>query len=95
MVYPAGATIVVYNTDTRTQRFIMGPEGAVYTAMAVSPNRRYVAVAERGVVPAVSIYDLHTLKRRKVGDLTSKNSEERKKGRKAERKQGRKEERKK
>ncbi len=72
VVYPAGATLVVYNTDTRTQRFIAGSEGAVFTAMAVSPNRRYVAVAERGPVPVVSVYDLHTLKKRKA--LTARDS---------------------
>ena len=88
VLYPAGSSLIVYNVDTRTQRFIQvratapwggclatclpttrraqGNEGAVHTAMAVSPNRRYLAVAEQGEVPSVSVYDLHTLKRRKT-----------------------------
>ena len=32
--------------------------------MAVSPNRRYVAVAEIRATPTISVFDLHTLKRR-------------------------------
>jgi hypothetical protein len=34
--------------------------------MAVSPNRRYIAAAEKGPSASVAIYDLHTLKKRKV-----------------------------
>lgn len=74
VVYPAGATLVIYNTSQHTQRFIPPSEGSTgMTAMAVSPNRRYVALAERGTAaqpePCISIYDLHTLKRRKVRDF--------------------------
>lgn len=74
VVYPAGSTLVTYNPQTQEQRFIPGSDGAVgYTAMAVSPNRRYVALAEGGEAPCVGIYDLHTQKRRKV--LTDPESE--------------------
>lgn len=35
--------------------------------MAISPNKRFVAVAERGTTTAyVSIYDVFTLKKKKV-----------------------------
>ena len=39
------------------------------TAIAVSPNRRYVAVAERGEKPTVTIFDLFhdQSKKKKVG----------------------------
>jgi hypothetical protein len=67
VVYPAGSAVVIYNTEQRTQRFIHGSEGSLgVSAMAVSPNRRYIALAERGETPSVTIYDLHSLKRRKV-----------------------------
>eukprot|EP00729_Bicosta_minor_P028336 gene28336-8202_t len=40
IVYPAGSTLVIYNTATREQKFIPGSHGAEgFTAMAVSPNR--------------------------------------------------------
>ena len=39
------------------------------TAIALSPNRRYLAIAERGEKPSVTIYDLQhdQSKKRKVG----------------------------
>jgi hypothetical protein len=63
--------LVIYNTVTREQRFIPGSHDANgFTAMAVSPNRRYIAAAEKGIGGAsVGIYDLHTLKKRKVHPL--------------------------
>lgn len=38
------------------------------TALALSPNRRYIAVAERGEKPSITIYDLlhDQSKKRKV-----------------------------
>ena len=70
VLYPSGHNIVVFNTEQKTQKFIPGTEGTEgITAMAVSPNRKYVAVAERakeGEKAQVTIFDLHTLKRRKV-----------------------------
>jgi hypothetical protein len=67
VVYPSGGTVVIYNIDQQSQRFIQGTEGSDgFTAMAVSPNRRYIALAERGAKASVTIYDLHSLKKRKV-----------------------------
>jgi len=67
IVYPAGSTLVIYDVVTHEQRFIPGSHGADgFTAMAVSPNRRYIAAAEKGPSASVAIYDLHTLKKRKM-----------------------------
>ena len=70
VIYPAGHNIVIFNTEQKTQKFIPGTENTEgITAMAVSPNRKWVAVAERakeGEKAQVTIFDLHTLKRRKV-----------------------------
>eukprot|EP00730_Choanoeca_flexa_P000903 TRINITY_DN10389_c0_g2_i3.p1 TRINITY_DN10389_c0_g2~~TRINITY_DN10389_c0_g2_i3.p1 ORF type:complete len:1202 (+),score=338.92 TRINITY_DN10389_c0_g2_i3:34-3639(+) len=66
VVYPSGSIVVIYNIDQKTQRFIHGTEGSGgFTAMAISPNRRYIALAERGKQASVTIYDLHSLKKRK------------------------------
>eukprot|EP01137_Pigoraptor_chileana_P030193 Opistho-2@16440 len=66
IIYPAGSNIILYNIDQRTQRFITATERSEgITAMAVSPNRRYVAVAEKGEKASVAIYDLHSLRKRK------------------------------
>ena len=37
---------------------------------AVSPNKRYAAVADKGEKPTVTIFDLHTLRKRKVLSFT-------------------------
>lgn len=70
VLYPAGHNIVIFNTEQKTQKFIPGTENTEgITAMTVSPNHKYVAVAERakeGEKATVTIFDLHTLKRRKV-----------------------------
>ncbi|EDO36068.1 predicted protein [Nematostella vectensis] len=51
----------------KSQRFIPGSDKSVgMTAMAVSPNRRYVAIAEKGEKATITIYDLHTLRKKKV-----------------------------
>jgi len=67
VVYPAGSTIVIYNRETKEQRFISESEGCRgFSAIAVSPNKRYIAVAEKRDTPRISIFDLQTLKKRKT-----------------------------
>jgi hypothetical protein len=49
VLYPAGNSVVIYNTELKTQKLIPGSDrGGGITALAVSPNRKFVAVAERG-----------------------------------------------
>ena len=49
IVYPSGTNCVLYNIDQKQQKFIYGSEKSrPMTAMALSQNRRYVAIAERG-----------------------------------------------
>lgn len=70
IVYPSGSNCILYNIDQRTQQFIPGTEKSTgMSAFAVSPNRRFVAIAEKGEKPTISVYDLHSLRKRKV--LTS------------------------
>jgi len=67
IVYPSGSNCILYNIDQRTQKFIPCTEnGNGITAIAVSPNRRYVAIAEKSEKPTITIYDLHSLRKRKV-----------------------------
>lgn len=82
IIYPAGHNVVLYQHDTRTQRFILGsPESEGITAMAVSPNRKLLAVAERAEKAMISVYDLTTLKKRKVLLSTEANSKVRRRRR--------------
>ena len=50
------------------------------TAMTVSPNRRLLAVAERGERPTVTVYDLTTMKKRKVLSHTEAGTKASKRG---------------
>ena len=63
--------------EQRLQKFIPGSvdtEGI--TALAVSGNRKFLAVAERSEKGTVTIYDLGTLKRRKVLSISELGSKE-------------------
>eukprot|EP00002_Diphylleia_rotans_P000166 TRINITY_DN1008_c0_g1_i4.p1 TRINITY_DN1008_c0_g1~~TRINITY_DN1008_c0_g1_i4.p1 ORF type:complete len:1179 (-),score=303.89 TRINITY_DN1008_c0_g1_i4:414-3950(-) len=67
LIYPAGQNIISYNTEQKIQKFIPGTEktdGIV--AMCISPNRRYCAISERADKGMITIFDLHSMKRRKV-----------------------------
>ena len=67
VVYPAGHNIVLYSPDIRTQRLIPGTmESEGISAMCVSSNKKLLAVAERSDKAIITVYDLQTLKRRKV-----------------------------
>ncbi|XP_052776281.1 cilia- and flagella-associated protein 57-like isoform X2 [Mya arenaria] len=67
IVYPSGANCILYNIDQKVQKFIPGTDKSEgMTAVAVSPNRRYVAIAEKLEKPTITIYDLHSLRKRKV-----------------------------
>ena len=67
IVYPVGHNAVVYNCETRLQKFMHGTEGTEgITALTLSPSKRFVAVAEKADQGIVNVFDLHTLRRRKV-----------------------------
>lgn len=68
IVYPAGANVVVYNIDQKIQKFIPNSDKSTgLTTMCVSQNKRYIAIAERiSEKPVVTIYDLHTLRKKKT-----------------------------
>lgn len=67
VAYPAASSIVVCKTDVKSQTFIpLTPECNGVTAMCMSPDRKFMAVAEAGdEMPTISIIDLQTLKKRK------------------------------
>lgn len=67
IVYPAGHQTVVYNIDSKTQKFIPGTvDSEGISVIAVSPNGKYLAVAEQSEKAMITVYDLSTMKRRKV-----------------------------
>ncbi|CAN0368637.1 unnamed protein product [Ectocarpus sp. 12 AP-2014] len=67
IVYVAGHNIVIYNILEGKQRFIHGSDvSKSITAMTLCPSARFVALAEDGDKPTVSLYDLRTLRIRKT-----------------------------
>lgn len=78
VIYPVGSNLVIHMIETKTQRFLQGTEKSEgITSVAVSPNRKFVAVAERapeGERATCTIYDLVAFKRKKVRDCRRRNS---------------------
>ncbi|KAJ8367313.1 hypothetical protein AAFF_G00320970 [Aldrovandia affinis] len=71
VVFPAGNHCVRYNLDEETQRFIPGMEKSQgMQALAISPNRRYLAVSERAEKGTISIYDLQNEQNKKRKTLS-------------------------
>ncbi|CAK9865196.1 unnamed protein product [Sphagnum jensenii] len=68
VLYPAGHNLVFWSTDQKNQRIISGsPDTDTISAVAVSANRKQVAIAEYKIKnPVISIYDTVTLKKKKV-----------------------------
>eukprot|EP01064_Diplonema_japonicum_P011612 TRINITY_DN1900_c3_g1_i2.p1 TRINITY_DN1900_c3_g1~~TRINITY_DN1900_c3_g1_i2.p1 ORF type:complete len:1214 (+),score=235.47 TRINITY_DN1900_c3_g1_i2:41-3643(+) len=65
--FPVGRNIVLYNTQSNTQKFIQGNEKCDgITAMALSPNKRWLAFAESGSPPMVTIYDTVNKRKKKT-----------------------------
>ena len=78
VIYPAAANIVIYNIDQKTQKFIPNlDKSSGLTTICVSLNRRYIAVAEKlNEKPVVTVYDLHTHRKRKVLTINDTQSTE-------------------
>ncbi|XP_040890430.1 cilia- and flagella-associated protein 57 [Toxotes jaculatrix] len=72
VVYPCGNTCVCYNTVQRCQRFIPGSEKSKgMRALAISANRRYLAVSECGEKATITVFDLQHEQGRKRKVLTA------------------------
>jgi WD40 repeat protein len=72
IIYPAGASAVLWLADQKQQKFFHGFEGAEgITCLAVNATKRYLAVAEKCQEGAlVTIFDLVTGKKRKTLAMT-------------------------
>eukprot|EP00731_Ephydatia_muelleri_P018745 Em0011g785a len=76
IIYPAGSNLIIYNVDQKTQKFISSSGADCITAMAVSPNKRYVATAEKnGEKASIAIFDMTTQRKRKTLTPGEENSQ--------------------
>ncbi|XP_022601312.1 cilia- and flagella-associated protein 57 [Seriola dumerili] len=72
VVFPCGNNCVRYNTVQRCQRFIPGSEKSQgMRALAISANRRYLAVSECGEKATITVFDLQHEQGRKRKVLTA------------------------
>ena len=66
VLYSVGHNVVLHNTDTNRQRVFSGLETTkAITALALTPRKNMLAIAERGDRAIVSIYDTTTGRRKK------------------------------
>jgi hypothetical protein len=66
VLYSVGHNVVLHNIDTNRQRVFSGLETTkAITALALTPRKNMLAIAERGDRAVVSIYDTTTGRRKK------------------------------
>ncbi|XP_043499423.1 cilia- and flagella-associated protein 57-like [Polistes fuscatus] len=65
IVYPVGNVLSIHNISQQQQKLIHLSDKLQINIICVTPNKKYVALCETGEKPSISIYDLHSLKRRK------------------------------
>ncbi|XP_016840844.1 cilia- and flagella-associated protein 57 [Nasonia vitripennis] len=66
VLYLVGNALSVHNFSQRRQRLIRLPDKHKINSMTITPNKKFAALCETGEKPLISIYDLHTLKRKKL-----------------------------
>ncbi|XP_033323342.1 testes of unusual size [Megalopta genalis] len=66
VLYPVGNVISLHLIPQRRQRFLRLSDKQEINIIAVTHNKKYVAICEIGEKPTISIYDVQTLKRKKL-----------------------------
>ncbi|XP_046661792.1 cilia- and flagella-associated protein 57 [Homalodisca vitripennis] len=67
VLYPAGGALIFHNYVQQTQAHIKLPEPQkVLNIIIVSPNKKIIAIAEEGDKPCISLYDVKSMKRKKI-----------------------------
>ena len=76
LAYPVGRNVVMHNVQSNAQKFFLTSEKTdSITAIALSPNKKFIAIAESGEHPQIQIVDTNTRKRRKVLNVTDLGSD--------------------
>ncbi|KAK0157898.1 hypothetical protein PV328_011585 [Microctonus aethiopoides] len=66
ILYPVGNALAIHNFAQRRQRLLPLPDKNNINIIAISPNKKYVALCEINEKPTISVYDTHSLKRKKT-----------------------------
>jgi len=76
VAYPVGRNVVMHNIHSNAQKFFLTSEKTeAISAIALSPNKKFIAIAESGEHPQIQIVDTNTRKRRKVLTVTDLGSD--------------------
>ncbi|XP_057334478.1 cilia- and flagella-associated protein 57-like [Microplitis mediator] len=65
ILYPVGNALAIHNFNQHRQRLLHLSDKHHINIIAITPNKKYVALCEAGDKPTISIYDLNQLKRKK------------------------------
>ncbi|XP_077278578.1 testes of unusual size [Temnothorax americanus] len=66
ILYPVGNALAIHNVLQHQQKLIRLPDKYHANVICISPNKKYVALSEVGDKPVISVYDISSLKRRKL-----------------------------
>ncbi|EFN86628.1 WD repeat-containing protein 65 [Harpegnathos saltator] len=66
ILYPVGNALAVHNFAQRDQKLIRLTDKHRINVICVSPNKKFVALSETGEKPTISVYDIASLKRKKL-----------------------------
>ncbi|XP_011870371.1 PREDICTED: cilia- and flagella-associated protein 57 [Vollenhovia emeryi] len=66
ILYPVGNALAIHNVLQRQQKLIRLADKCHANVICISPNKKYVALSEVGDKPTISVYDINSLKRRKL-----------------------------
>ena len=67
VAFPSGGNIILYNIEQKSQRFIpLSEYSQGISAMALTTNRKFFAVAEIGKMASISIYDTASMRKKKT-----------------------------
>ncbi|KPA84232.1 hypothetical protein ABB37_02281 [Leptomonas pyrrhocoris] len=76
LLYPVGKTVVLQQPHSCHQRFLEAAyQSTAITAVAMSANKKFVAIAEKGEHPQIQIIDTVTRKRRKILSVSELDSD--------------------
>ncbi|XP_037045778.1 cilia- and flagella-associated protein 57 [Bradysia coprophila] len=66
VLYPVGALLAIHDYETDKQKFLRFNENSVPLVIAMSPNKKFIGVAEKFGKCWINIYDMSTVKKKKT-----------------------------
>ncbi|RKP19770.1 WD40 repeat-like protein [Rozella allomycis CSF55] len=78
IIYPSGSNVIIYHIEQKTQKILIISDHAIeITCLALSGNKRFLAVAELSTVmgqATISVLDMTTMRKRRVLNVMDMNT---------------------